>query len=61
MFTDDTCVLCTSVRWFRRILDMCHLWASEGFFQEGGTRGYFQKFSREAKSGEICFLPLKTK
>jgi len=32
----------------------------EDIFQRG-TSGYFQKFSRGAKSGEICFLPLKTK
>ena len=36
-------------------------WASEGFFQ-GGHSGIFPKFFHgEAKSGEIWFLPLKTK
>ena len=35
-------------------------WASEGFFPEGGTRGFFQKFLWGAKSGVICFFPLET-
>ena len=30
-------------------------------FSRGGTRGFFQNSSREAKSSEICFSPLKTK
>ena len=29
------------------------------FLQEG-TSGFFRKFLQGAKSGEICFLPLKT-
>jgi len=34
-------------------------WASEGFFP-GGSVGEFPKiFSRGARSGEICFLPLE--
>ena len=28
-------------------------WASEGFFSGGGTRGFFQNFSRGVKSGEM--------
>jgi len=28
-------------------------------FSRGGSRGISQNFSRGAKSGEICFLPLK--
>ena len=31
-------------------------------FSRGATSGFFQNvFIREAKSGEICFLPLKIK
>jgi len=30
-------------------------------FIHGGTCGFFKSFSKGAKSGEICFLPLKTK
>ena len=30
-------------------------------FSRGATSGFFQKFSRGTKSGEICFLPLETK
>ena len=37
-------------------------WASEGFFPGGGAVGDFPEFfQRGAKSGEICFLPLKKK
>jgi len=31
------------------------------FFQSGGTRGFFQNFSRGAKSGEILLFPFETK
>jgi len=30
-------------------------------FSRGGTRGFFQIFSRGVKSGDIVFFPLKTK
>jgi len=36
-------------------------WSSEGFFPEGGTRGFFQIVSRGGKSGKIYFFPLKIK
>ena len=37
-------------------------WASEGFFPgEGGTRVFFQNFSRGAKSGEIWFFTVQIK
>ena len=33
----------------------------EDFFQEVGTRGFFQIFVGEAKRGKICLFPLVTK
>jgi len=33
----------------------------EGFFLSGATREFFQIFSTGAKSGKMCFFPLKTK
>jgi len=35
--------------------------ASEGFFPGWGSKGFFQNFSRGAKSGGIWFYSLETK
>ena len=36
------------------------VWAVEGFFPRGISRGFSQNFFQgRAKSGEICFLPLE--
>jgi len=64
-FSFGTCLSQTDLAVFCKLyplLPKCHWCMSVGrTFSKGGARGFFQNFSRDAKSGEICFYPLETK